>query len=310
MMAYQYRNKVNNVYMLDTNMFGFPLFQSSYLVSGSGLALIDTGAPLSLEVLRAGIKAHGFSVKDITHIFVTHSEHPDHSGNVGALFQENTTAKVYINPIGAEYMIDPSIDEAKRKANLSPQMAARFGSMIPVQPSRIYNLKDGESFDLGEGEKLKVIFTPGHQPSGLVITEDKNKGLFINDLPGSYFADAEAAWIFTPFRSDVTQAMTSLRKVSKMNLDWLYLGHFGMCDKPAELIKAALARIQQLLDIAAECIKAGNPQDIETRSLALRLPEAEKIRKTRGDEGLYFYLSHELIPSLSKAFMAYSLQNR
>ena len=99
-MAYQYKSTVNNVHMLDTNMFGFPLFQSSYLVSGSQLALIDTGAPPSLEVLRAGIKAHGFSVKDITHIFITHCEHPDHSGNVGALLRENTKAKVYINPIG------------------------------------------------------------------------------------------------------------------------------------------------------------------------------------------------------------------
>jgi glyoxylase-like metal-dependent hydrolase (beta-lactamase superfamily II) len=309
-MAYQYKNKLNNVFMLDTNMFGFPMFQSSYLVSGSQLALIDTGAPPSLEILRAGIKAHGFSVEDITHIFVTHCEHPDHSGNVGALLQENTRAKVYINPIGTEYLVDPFIDEARRKANLSPHMAARFGSMIPVETSRIYKLKDRESFDLGEGEKLKVIFTPGHQPSGLVITEEKNKGLFINDLPGSYFADAEASWIFTPFRSDVLKAMNSLRIVNQMDLEWLYLGHFGMCDKPGELIKAALARMKQLLDIAAECIKAGKPQEIEIRTLALRLPEAEKIRKTRGDEGLYYYLSQELIPSLSRAFMVYSLQDK
>jgi glyoxylase-like metal-dependent hydrolase (beta-lactamase superfamily II) len=309
-MAYIYQTKVNNVYMLDTNMFGFPLFQSSYLVSGSQLALIDTGAPPSLEVLRAGIQAQGFSVKDITHIFVTHCEHPDHSGNVGALLRENTVAKAYVNPIGKEYLVDPSIDEAKRKANLSPQMAARFGSMVPVHPSRIYDLKDGEIFDLGEGEKLKVIFTPGHQPSGLVLTEQKNKGMFINDLPGSYFADAEASWIFTPFRSDILQAMNSLRKVSQEDLEWLYLGHFGICGKPRDLINSALARIQQLMDIAAECIKAGKPQEIEARTLALRLPEAEKIREVRGDEGLYDYLSRELIPSLSRAFLDYSLREK
>jgi hypothetical protein len=95
-----------------------------------------------------------------------------------------------------------------------------------------------------------------------------------------------------------------------MDLDWLYLGHYGMNDKPAEFIKAALNRMQQIMDIAAECIKAGKPQDIETRTLALRMPEAEKIRKTRGDEGLYYYLSQELIPSLSKAFMAYSMENK
>jgi glyoxylase-like metal-dependent hydrolase (beta-lactamase superfamily II) len=203
-------------------------------------------------------------------------------------------------------MIHPEIDEAKRKATFPPRMFQRFGSLTPCPASRVVFLKDGDSFDLGNGEKLTIYITPGHQPSGLVVAEEKNKGLFINDLPGSYFADAEAAWIFTPFFSDVRQMVTSLTRVSRMDFDWLYLGHFGMCDKPAWLMREALGRMRKLLDMAEACLKEDKPQDIETKSLAMRLPEAQKIFKTRGDEGLYSYLSTELLPALSKAFREYS----
>jgi glyoxylase-like metal-dependent hydrolase (beta-lactamase superfamily II) len=305
-MAYQYLKKMNNVYLLDTNMFGFPLFQSSYLVMGNQLAMIDTGVPPSYEAVKEEIKSHGFSVQDITHIFVTHCEHPDHSGNAGAIMKENPKARLYINEIGAEYMIHPEIDEAKRKATFPPRMFQRFGSLTACPADRVVFVKDGDSFDLGGGEKLTVYIAPGHQPSGLVVAESKNKGLFINDLPGAYFPDAGAAWVFTPFFSDVRQMVTSLTRVSQMEFNWLYLGHFGMSDRPVWLMREALGRMKQMLDLAEACLKEGKPQDIETNSFDLRLPEARKLLKTRGNEGLYSYLSTELLPALSRAFREYS----
>src|SRR4030042_4061852 len=205
-MSYNYMDRNDNVFMIDTHMFGFPHFNAAYIVAGKEVALIDTGAPLSEELVREGIKRHGFSIRDFSHIFITHCEHPDHSGNVGALLRDNTRAKVYINPIGAQYLTNPEIEDAKRKAILPAEMAARFGTMIPVSPSRIYALKDGEQFDLGNGEKLEVMFTPGHQPSGIVVFEEKNNGLFINDLAGLYLADTGASWVFTPYNSDVKKA--------------------------------------------------------------------------------------------------------
>jgi glyoxylase-like metal-dependent hydrolase (beta-lactamase superfamily II) len=309
-MSYQYQRKNNNVYLLDTNMFGFPLFQSSYLVQGNQLAIIDTGVPPSYEAVREEIKSHGFSIKDITHIFITHCEHPDHSGNAGAIMKENPRAKLYINEIGAEYMLHPEIDEAKRKATFPPKMFQRFGSLTACPAERTFFVKDGDNFDLGADEKLTVYVTPGHQPSGLVVTESKNRGLFINDLPGAYFADAEAVWVFTPFFSDVRQMVTSLERMSKIKFDWLYLGHFGMCDRPDWLISGALSRMKAMLDMAEDCIKEGRPRDIESKSYEMRLPEAQKILKARGAQDLYNYLSTELFKALSRSFYEYSTKNR
>jgi glyoxylase-like metal-dependent hydrolase (beta-lactamase superfamily II) len=304
-MAYEYAKQVDNVYMIDTMMFGFDRFQSSFLVAGNEIALIDTGAPRSLDVVRAAIGERGFAVADISHIFVTHGEHPDHSGNVGALLKETQKAKVYLAAPGAEYLTNPEIEAATRKANLSARMAERFGEMVPVPPSRLEYVKEGDVVDLGNGERLKVMITPGHQPSGIVVLEEKNMGLFVNDLTGAYFADADASFIFTPFRSDVRQYRESLIRVRDLPLRHLYLGHFGISDSPRAVFENALRKIEQLLDIAS---RYKGPEDRETivrEAMTVRMVEAEKIRKVRGAEDLYQYLSRELIPSMSHAFGAY-----
>ena len=300
-MAYQYITKSENVYMLDTHMFGFNRFQSCYLVAGKQLALIDAGVATSFEIVRAAIQNHGFAIKDIDHIFVTHAEHPDHSGNVGLLLKENSKARVYVAPPGLEYLTNPEIEAAKREANLSAHMAARFGKMEPVPGSRIQLLKEGDIFDLGTGERLKIMMTPGHQPGGIVIYEEKNKGLFINDLCGAFFADAEASFIFTPFRADVRDYKSSLKRVVKLPIKRLFLGHFGISDEPEKVLNNAMIKVQQLIDVSLEL---NDQAEIFKKVMSIRLPEAEKIRAVRGEK-LYEYLSQELMPSMSRAFTGY-----
>jgi glyoxylase-like metal-dependent hydrolase (beta-lactamase superfamily II) len=308
-MSYEYLKKAGNIYLIDTQMFGFDRFQSSYLVAGRELALIDAGVSTSLEVVRAEIQNHGFAIEDIAYIFVTHAEHPDHSGNVGALLKENRRARVYVAPTGLEYLTNPEVEAAIRKANLSPQMAARFGEMVPVPRSRIQLLKEGDSFNLGDGERLSIMMTPGHQPSGIVILEEKNSGLFINDLCGAYFADAGASFIFTPFRADVKQYLASLKRVVTMPLEKLYLGHFGICDKPQEILRNAIEKVNHLVDIATEYKGQYDPGELYRKVLSIRMQEAEKLRSARGEK-LYEYLSQELMPSMSRAFTDYCLENQ
>ena len=119
-------------------------------------------------------------------------------GNAGAILRENEKAKVYIHPIGLEYLTHPEIEAGKRKALLPPEMAERFGDMVPVPESRIRLLEDGERVDLGGDQVLRTIYAPGHQPGGVVLYDEDNQGLFVNDLVGMYLADADFSMIFTP----------------------------------------------------------------------------------------------------------------
>jgi hypothetical protein len=71
-------------------------------------------------------------------------------------------------------------------------------------------------------------------------------------------------------------------------------------------MKNALEKMQQLLDIGSASKGQLDPQEIAQKAWAIRMPEAEKLRATRGSK-LYEYMSQELIPSLSTAFANYYL---
>lgn len=303
-MTFTYADEADNVHLIDTHMFGFDRFQSCYLIKGKEIALVDCGVPTSIEYVRNGIQKHGVAIEDIDHLVISHCEHPDHSGNAGVLLQQNTHAKVYINPIGLGYMTNPEIESAQRKAVLPPEMAARFGEMVPVPEDRIRLLKDEEVIDLGDGQTLRAFFTPGHQPSGTVLYDEKNHGLFINDLIGMYLADADFTFILTPKRADVREYMASLNRIKNLPIEALFLGHFGISKEPQKVIERALRHMQQLMDIGTECTKGRRPEEIAPRVRDLMASELEKVRKARGGK-LYLYLRDELVASCSEAFSSY-----
>lgn len=301
-MAYTYLDRVDNVYLLDTNFFGFPRFNAAYVVKGEKkTALIDTGHPPQLEAVRKELDRVGVSAKDIDYIFVTHCEHPDHSGNVGSLIKENPNIKVCINPCGEEFLTHPEIEAAERQRVCPPGMADRFGTMTPVDPKQLYYLTDGEEFDLG-GDTLKVIFTPGHQPSGLVVEESRNNMLFINDLCGQYFAEFGMSLILTPDKASPTDALASLHKIEHNGYKWLALGHYGFCDNPDMVIQGAMSRIERLMAIAETCDTEGRPDAIRVEIMERVVkPEVDKLRRLR-EESFYVYYRDELGPNLCNGF--------
>jgi glyoxylase-like metal-dependent hydrolase (beta-lactamase superfamily II) len=295
--------RFDNVHVIDTEMFGFAQYGAAYLVEGEEIALIDTGLPNKTAVVRRAIEGRGFSIGDISYIFITHS-HQDHCGNVAPFLRENSKAKVYIHPAGSENLTDPSIENARHKEAYPDKMVDRFGEMEPVPASRIQYLNDGDEFDLGRGEKLRVIFAPGHRPDGIVILEEKNMGLFINDLAGAYLPDAGAQYPFSPPGSDHRQAIESLRKVMDLPMEHLYLGHFGICGEAKRVIAQSIEKLQQLLDIGRKCMEEGRPASIATEVYGVILPELKKLRSVRG-ESLYQYATQEHVSSQAKLFAKY-----
>ena len=298
-MKHEFAKRADNVFLIDAGMFQFENYMSVFLVQGKELALIDTGLPDSLENVRAGIQAHGFSVSDLRYIFITH-EHHDHSGNLGPFLRENPNIKAYIHPLGAKWVMDPTQEAVNRQQNLGRKMAGRFVDMEPVLSDRLNTFNDGDVFDLGNDVRLKVTFTSGHQPGGVVIMEEKHKGLFINDLVGNCFADCNFQLILNPPRSDLWTALEFLKKAATWDVKRLFLGHFGISEAPEKLIKGAIERIEELLDTCARCVEAGKPDEMAEKLYNLKMQEVEKL-KTRGPE-LYDYMRNELIDAQSKIF--------
>ncbi len=294
--------RADNVYLIDTKMFGFSRWCSAFLVAGKEIALIDAGPATSVEVVRAAIEAHGFAIEDISYIFVTHT-HFDHSGGAGILLKEMPKAKVMLHPKISKHIIDPSIMNTNIKRDTGQRMAARFGELVPIPSSRVESLNDGEVIDLGNGEKLRIIFAPGHNSTEIAILDEKNMGLFISDAPGIYFADEDVLLMPSPPGSDMKQSMETLRMLMDIPATRLFLGHYGICDTPKDVMERALDAMQLRFDVGAGVIEQGKPEELTTRIIASIASELEKL-KVRGGS-LYQYMTEELVPVWSRGFADY-----
>ena len=302
-MAFKYLEQLDNVCLIDTNFFGFPQWNAAYLIKGKEkTVLIDTGDANTVEDTKRELARYGITVQDIDYIFVTHCEHPDHSGNVGAFARENPNIRVFIHPAGEEYLTHPEIEAAERMRVCPPGMGDRFGTMTPLDPTQIYCLKDGEEIDIGDGDSLTVTFTPGHQPSGVVLHKKKGNILFINDLAGVYCSDCGLSLILSPDKSNAYDALNSLEKIRDREYDWLALGHFGFHNNPQRIIQCAIARIEQMLGMAKELDADGKLDELRAQMMKyIVAPELEKIHRLREDP-FYQYFLKELGPNLCNGF--------
>jgi glyoxylase-like metal-dependent hydrolase (beta-lactamase superfamily II) len=308
-MTYKYIMQSDNVYTIDTKMAGFDNYMSCYLVKGKDLAMVDTGLPHKYEFVNAAIKNYGFSISDIRYIFLTHCEHGDHSGNVTKILKEAPNAMVYFNKVGVWSLLEDVATERERiKHRLPPELIAKFGEKQPVPEDRMVFVNDGDVFDLGNDTKLRIIFAPGHQPSGIAIFEEKNKGLFIDDLVGNYFSDADCSIILTPYDTNLQQTMESLKKLMKLPVKKLFLGHFGISDNPQYVMKRSLDGMEKLMAIGAQCAAEGKLDEMEARITASKMPEIENLRKVRG-EVIYKYTVEELLPHQATAFTKYYIKH-
>jgi len=300
--------RVGNVFLIYVKMFGFTGWCSAYLVAGEKVALIDTGPATSAEVVRAGILKHGFALKDITHVFISHI-HLDHSGSAGILLKEMPEAKIFVHPRVTKHIIDPSIMMDNMKREGGEKMAARFGELVPVEASRVHGLKDGEVFDLGDGERLRTIFSPGHATSGISIVEEKNNGIFVGDNPGIYLPKENIVIIPSPFGSDLKQAMESVKRLTEMQAKLLFWGHFGICDTPKETLKTALTKMQRYWEIASETIeKSKKPEELISRIISENSSTVEQVKDRR--DGLLEYFTGELIPMWARGFANYYVKQQ
>jgi glyoxylase-like metal-dependent hydrolase (beta-lactamase superfamily II) len=177
---------------------------------------------------------------------------------------------------------------------------ARRKEIEPVPPEKIVYLKDGEQFDLG-GETLEIMFAPGHQPNGIVIWETKNKGLFINDLVGNCFFDVGAHYPLNPMDSNNIQIIEVLKRCLELPVEYLYLGHYGISDKPREILTRSIDNLERLLAMAKKHVEAGEPERIVPDYLAMFMTDMEKLKDRQGLE--YFkYATEEHQPFQANLF--------
>ncbi len=297
-----YLEQLNNIYCIDGMMRGFEKYMSLYVIKGKEIVMVDTGERMRFETTKAQIEALGIKLSDITRLFITHG-HQDHLGGAAPLIREMPNAKVYAHPACKQRLTDPgSIDW---KAIFSPGTMARITmEMEPVPEDRIVYVNDGDEFDLGDGQVFRIKYTAGHQPTGLIIYESKNNGLFINDLVGNCFLDADSQYILNTRNSDNMVSLATLKEVMKAPPAYIYMGHYGITDKVDFVITRAIQQLEDQLEIGRKYTSEGKPELIAEKIMEYVAPELEKVRKVRGEE-VYKYAAIDHLPFQSKVYAEY-----
>jgi glyoxylase-like metal-dependent hydrolase (beta-lactamase superfamily II) len=149
-----------NIIPLDLNFQGKPIAIAAYLIPHKdGAALVESGPGSTLPALEKALLAHGYGLRDVTHVFLTHI-HLDHAGASGYLAGQG--AQVFVHPNGAAHMLNPAKLIASATRIYGDQMQTLWGDFLPVPENKLTTLLDGQEILLGGGLRVTAFDAPGH----------------------------------------------------------------------------------------------------------------------------------------------------
>lgn len=176
-----------------------------FLIEAEKSVIIDTGASSNIDHAAAQVNDI-IEGKQLAHIILTH-RHIDHVG--GALaFQDEFGGEMLAHEDDAQALID---------GDAVSTGATMFGGEI--HPMQVTKVADGDKIDLGGGESLEVMLTPGHTVGSMCLIG--GNCIFSGD---TVFADGGVGrWDLDT--GDYSQLLASIEKLNTVTVDDLHPGH-------------------------------------------------------------------------------------
>jgi len=171
------------------------------LITDKAKLLIDVGWPSGMPELKASMAKQGLSIKDVTHVLVTHY-HIDHGGiaqelkDKGAKLLVMASQKCHLNDL-KQFLRPPMVfHDIKDEGNI----------LLRFDESRDYLERIGL---LGE-----IIPTPGHSPDHVSLVLDDGIA-FTGDLPPESAAE------------EGSEAFKDWKRLRSMKVTRIYPAHGG-----------------------------------------------------------------------------------
>jgi glyoxylase-like metal-dependent hydrolase (beta-lactamase superfamily II) len=163
-----------------------------YLLVGPRPVLIDSGVVDTPTVhVSEGLRRFGLGLSDVTMVLNTHA-HFDHAGGNAALHAHGVKIAAHPRERARLASREYHVEHARRglelwnlEHELLPARRSRLMRLNgPVADVDVW-LEDGDRIDLGDGEALTVVHTPGHthgscsfiwESEGVILTGDSVEG--------------------------------------------------------------------------------------------------------------------------------------
>jgi len=244
---------VQDIFTIDLHFMGFPGTIASYLIPHAhGVVLVECGPSSTLPALQAGLKAHGYSVKDVTDVLLTHI-HLDHAGAAGWLARQG--AHIYVHPIGAPHLRDPEKLLASAQRIYGDAMQTLWGEFLPVPPECLLVPQNGDNIEIG-GLRFRAVDTPGHADHHFAYLLDDL--CFSGDIGGVRLASFWHIRLpMPPPDLHIGKWRQSLQRLSSLPIRRVAPTHFGIFEDAGWHFKAAA----EALDDVNAWIEATMPSD-------------------------------------------------
>lgn len=143
-----------------------------YFIFGKKICMIDAGVSAAYPAIVDYINSAVRSIEEVDLLIHTHC-HPDHIGCAPAI-REASGCQVAAHEYAKPWIEDVDLQYRERPTGTFYTLVS--GS---VGVDRILN--DGDTLDLGDGQSLRVMHTPGHSRDSLSFFHEQDRVLFSGD---------------------------------------------------------------------------------------------------------------------------------
>lgn len=198
----------------------------AFLFVGEEPILFDAGMDFMGPAYLGDLKKYLGDPNRLRYLLLTHS-HFDHSGAAPYLKRKIPGLKIGASSKAAEIFQKASAVEFIR--NLSRGAEKNFPSRVDPQEDSVFRpfnidriLNDGDHLDLGRGETVQVLATPGHTRDALSFYLPHLKALVAGEAVGVYNRAGE---IQPEFLSSFEDYLASLQRLSRLEINILMMAH-------------------------------------------------------------------------------------
>ncbi len=213
---------------IDTQFQGRANVIAAYLFyDGKQAALVETGPASTVDNLLAGVQAAGVPLEVLRQLIVTHI-HLDHSGGAGVIARRLPWAKVYVHPVGAPHLVDPSKLLASAARLYGDKMQALWGTTMPVPQENLVIVNDGDEIKV-PGSTLRAFDTPGHARHHHAYLDASSGLLFTGDVGGVRMPGVRYVRPPTPPPEfDIDAWVRSIARLRALKATGVCPTHFGL----------------------------------------------------------------------------------